>query len=135
MSGLRLEGFEDVSTLLRSGVYVLCRKGVVIYVGKAKGIYSRIYTHKNFANRAAKGLKLPSWLPVTGLQFDQVFIRYVHVDQLDAVEAEMVNRYKPHYNTNLKNGLKVGPISVTINGVVIQTNAAPRPQSGMSLRR
>lgn len=132
MSALALEGFQDVSTLLRSGIYVLCRRGIVIYVGKSKSLYARIYTHKHFANRGAKGKPVPSYLPVKGMQFDQVFIRYCHVDQLDALEAEAINRYKPHYNTNLKNGLAVKtPITLNIGGILLQMNAAPRPQIGM----
>lgn len=130
-----LEGFENATTILRSGIYILVKRGVVIYIGKSKNLYSRIYTHKHFANRAAKGQKIPAWLPVKGMQFDEVHIRYVHVDQLDAEESAAINKYKPHYNTNLKNGLKVkAPISLSIGGEVIQLNAPPRPQSGI-LRR
>ena len=134
---LVLEGFENCSTLLRSGVYVLVRRGVVIYVGKSKTLYSRIYTHKHFANRGAKGKAIPSWLPVKGMQFDEVHIRYVHVDDLDRVEAETINKYKPHYNMNLKNGLKVrAPINLVINGVALGLNESlPRPQSPTIARR
>ncbi len=133
---LTLDGFEDCSTLLRSGIYVLVKRGVVIYVGKSKSLYSRIYTHKHFANRGAKGKPIPSWLPVKGMQFDEVHIRYVHVDDLDRVEAETINKYKPHYNMNLKNGLKVrAPITLVIGGVSLALNSAlPRPQTGI-LRR
>lgn len=127
-----LEGFQDVSTLLRSGIYALCKRGVVIYVGKSKSLYSRIYTHKHFANRGAKGKAIPSWLPVKGIQFDEVFIRYVHVDALDAAEREAINLYKPRYNESLKNNLKVAlPDTLTIAGVVLQTRVPPRPQIGL----
>lgn len=127
-----LEGFQDVSTLLRSGIYALCKRGVVIYVGKSKSLYSRIYTHKHFANRGAKGKAIPSWLPVKGIQFDEVFIRYVHVDALDAAEREAINLYKPRYNESLKNNLKVSlPDTLTIAGVVLQTRVPPRPQIGL----
>ena len=126
---MQLDDFTDVSTLLRSGVYALCKRGVVIYVGKAKGLYSRIYTHKHFANRGAKGLKVPDWLPVKGIQFDEVFIRPCHVDDLARLEAEMINLYKPRYNQSLKNGLKVAlPATITIAGVEIQMSVPPPPQ-------
>jgi excinuclease UvrABC nuclease subunit len=132
-----LEGFENCSTLLRSGIYVLVKRGVVIYVGKSKTLYSRIYTHKHFANRGAKGKTIPSWLPVKGMQFDEVHIKYVHVDALDAEEAAAINKYKPHYNTNLKNGLKVRvPVNLIINGVALELNeSSPRPQSPTIVRR
>lgn len=127
---MELAGFEDVSSLLRAGVYALCKRGVVIYVGKSKSLYSRIYTHKHFANRGAKGRPLPSYLPVRGIQFDQVFIRSCRLEDMDRLEYEMINLYKPHYNTNLKNNLKVAaPVSVA--GVLLQMNVPPRPQIGM----
>ena len=134
---LALEDFQDVSTLLRSGIYILVKRGVVIYVGKSKNLYSRIYTHKHFANRGAKGKAVPSWLPVKGMQFDEVHIRYVHVDDLDRVEHDTINKYKPHYNMNLKNGLKVkAPINLVIGGVSLALNSVlPRPQSGGVMRR
>lgn len=133
---LTLDGFENCSTLLRSGIYILVKRGVVIYVGKSKTLYSRIYTHKHFANRGAKGKAIPSWLPVKGMQFDEVHIKYVHVDQLDAEEAAAINKYKPHYNTNLKNGLKVrAPITLVISGVTLALNGSPPPAPTGILRR
>lgn len=125
---MELEGFQDVSALLRCGVYALCKRGVVIYVGKSKSLYARIYTHKHFANRGAKGKAVPSWLPVKGLQFDEVFIRHCRLEELDLLEHEMINRYKPKYNLSLKNNLKVLPGTITILGVEIQMSPAPRPQ-------
>ena len=120
---MTLEGFTDVSQILSAGVYALAKRGMIIYVGKAKNLYSRIYTHKHFANRGAKGQKIPSWLPIRGFVFDQVFVFPCRVDLLDSVEAEMVNKYKPKYNVSLKNGLKIkAPISLVINGVTVVMN-------------
>lgn len=123
-----LEGFTDVSPLLRAGVYALCKRGVVIYVGKSKSLYSRIYTHKHFANRGAKGRPIPAWLPVKGIQFDQVFIRPCALEDLDRLEYEMINLYKPHYNQSLKNNLKVAPITLMVAGVQLDLRGPPRPQ-------
>lgn len=96
-------------------------------------VYSRIYTHRNFANRAARGQKLPSYIPVKGIVFDQVLVRPCHVDQLDELEEAAINLYKPRYNTSLKNGLKIkAPISLTIAGVALTLNeeraSAPGPK-------
>lgn len=132
---MQLEGFTDVSHLLRAGVYALCKRGVVIYVGKSKSLYSRIYTHKHFANRGAKGRAIPSWLPIKGIQFDEVFIRPCSLEALDSLEHEMINLYKPKYNQSLKNGLKVqGPITLNIGGVLLQMNSPPLPQIGITRR-
>lgn len=132
---MQLDGFLDISPLLRAGVYALCKRGVVIYVGKSKSLYARVYTHKHFANRGAKGRTVPPWLPVKGIQFDELFIRPCALEDLDALEAAMINLYKPRYNQSLKNNLKVGPLSLTINGVSIQTSGSPRPQIGIVERR
>ena len=129
----QLDGFDDVSTLLRSGIYALCKRGVVIYVGKSKSLYSRIYTHKHFANRGAKGRKVPDWLPVKGIQFDEVFIRPCSLEALDALEYEMINLYQPHYNQSLKNNLTVDLTRLTVAGVQLNLASPPRPQIGRRL--
>ena len=128
---LRLEGFTDFSALLRSGIYALCKRGVVIYVGKSKSLYVRIYTHRNLSTRG-KGKRAPAWLPahMKGIAFDEVWVQPCRLEDLDRLEAEAINRYKPHYNTNLKNTTKV---SIPANllghlGVRSQTSVSPRPQ-------
>lgn len=129
-----MEGFVDCSVVLKAGVYALVKNGVVIYVGKSKSVYQRIYTHRHLAKRAKQGKTIPDWLPTKGFVFDQVYIRPCTVDELDALEVEMINKYKPRYNESLKNGLKVSaPISLRINGMVVQMNA--RPQADESVRR
>ena len=127
---LELEGFSDVTSLLRSGVYALAKRGVVIYVGKSKSLYSRIYTHKHFGNRVAKGKAIPSWLPVKGIQFDEVHIRSCSLEALDALEREMIDRYRPRYNIAMKNNLAARPaFPLTIRGVALTLNESPpRPQ-------
>src|SRR5665213_465465 len=125
---LALEGFTDVSPLLRAGVYALCKRGVVIYVGKSKSLYARIYTHKHFANRGAKGRTIPDWLPVKGIQFDEVFIRPCRLEDLDSLEVAMINLYKPRYNQSLKTNLKVQRDSITVAGMKLNLLEPPRPQ-------
>jgi GIY-YIG catalytic domain len=139
---MNLEGFTDVSGLLRSGVYALCKRGVVIYVGKSKSLYARIYAHKHFANRAAKGRTIPDWLPAKGFVFDQVFIRPAPLEDLDALEREMINLYKPRYNESLKHHGKVSiPAGFSIGGVPLglrhqlRNESLPRPQIGGGFRR
>jgi hypothetical protein len=127
ISVMQLSDFLDISPILRCGVYALCKRGVVIYVGKSKSLYSRIYTHKHFANRGAKGRPIPDWLPIKGIQFDEVFIRPCLIDDLDRLEREMINLYKPRYNQSLKNNLRVAiPSTFSVGGV--QLNVPPRPQ-------
>ena len=128
---MQLDGFLDVSSLLRCGVYALCKRGVVIYVGKSKSLYARIYTHRNLTSRG-KGKKVPAWMPqsLKGIHFDEVFIRRCSLEELDALEEATINLYKPHYNINLKNNLRVRiPAGFSIEGV--QLSVIPRPQVGL----
>jgi excinuclease UvrABC nuclease subunit len=127
---LLLDGFTDITPILRCGVYALCKRGVVIYVGKSKSIYARVYTHRHFANRAAKGKAIPDWLPVKGIQFDEVHIRPCTLEALDRLEAEMIDRYRPRYNQSMKNNLAPrAPFPLTIGGTTITLNESPpRPQ-------
>lgn len=128
---MHLDGFDDVSVILSPGVYALVKQGIVIYVGKSRSMYSRIYTHRTTANRAKKGKDIPSWLPVKGFVFDQVFVRKCRLEELDDLEAQMINRYKPRYNESLKTSLRPTAIPLTVAGVPLvlnaQANAGPRP--------
>lgn len=124
---VELEGFLEISPVLKAGVYALVAKGVVIYIGKSKTLYSRIYTHRQNWSRARSGKLPPAWMTVRGFLFDQVFIRPCHVDRLDELEAEMINKYKPRYNVNLKTpGRPTAPFEIKVNGRVLILNA-PAP--------
>lgn len=134
---MQLEGFVEVSEVLRSGVYALAKDGVIIYVGKSKSLYQRIYSHKHVAKRASQGKSIPDWLPIKGFTFDQVFVRVCHVDQLDALEAEMINLYKPKYNSKLKNNAAPPPpTTINIRGLQLNLNASPpAPKTEGPIRR
>ena len=93
-------GFTDASEILKSGIYILCKSGVPIYIGQSKRMLQRIAAHRGKGDR-------PSWSPVRYFQFDQIFIRPVHVDRLDEVEKEMIALYKPRFNVNHNNSAKV----------------------------
>lgn len=119
---MQLEGFSDASEVLRAGIYALAYKGVVVYVGKAKTMLTRVYTHRQMWSAARRG-KAPKWIPTKGILYDQVFLRPCAVADLDTLEHEMVNLYKPKYNTLLKTQDKISiPIDLQINGVALRLN-------------
>jgi hypothetical protein len=125
-----LEGFVEVSPILKPGVYALVRNGVVVYVGKAsKAAIARIAAHRSNWG----GKSMPAWMPVSlrGVLFDQVYILPCLVDDLDALEAAMIDLYKPRYNIRLKTPYaSTTPLELTINGHVIPMNQRPnRPHS------
>ncbi len=122
---MKLEGFTDASAILRSGVYVLCAKGVVVYVGKSKAMIGRINAHRMKYIDKRKGRSGADWIPIPGLFCDEIHVRPVPLHLLDSVEAEMINRFKPKYNIQLKTSAKVlAPISLVIGGKTLQLNTA-----------
>lgn len=98
---MQLEGFRDVSALMRCGIYALCFHGEVVYIGKSKNLYSRIYTHRSLYNAKIKGRGTPRWIPVNGIRFDEVHIIPCSPDRMDALEYEMINKYRPRLNKRL----------------------------------
>ena len=124
-SEMQLEGFTDVSGVLRGGVYALCAKGVVIYVGKSKAMIARINSHRRAWIDKRKGQSgwIADMLGIPGLLFDEIHVRPCPPHALDALEREMIDKYKPRYNTQLKTSQKIrAPISVTIGAQTLQLN-------------
>ena len=126
---MQLEGFMPVGDILRSGVYALCAKGVVIYVGKSKSMIARIVAHKRAWTDKKRGQAwLTESLGIPGLRFDEIHICPVPLHLLDAVEREMIDRFKPRYNQQLRTQGKIAaPVRLNIGGVALQLNA-PQPR-------
>lgn len=125
---MNLEGFTSAGDILRSGVYALCAKGVVIYVGKSRSMIARINAHRKAWIDKKKGQAwLSEQLGIPGLLFDEIHIRPTPLHLLDEVEREMIDKYKPRYNTQLTTSGKIkAPITLTIGGVAIAMNVASK---------
>lgn len=131
---MQLEGFQEVGAILRSGVYALCAKGAVIYVGKSRAMIARINAHRRaWIDKKRGGAWLTESLGIPGLMFDEIHIRPCPAHALDDLEAEMIDRYKPRYNVQLKSSAKVRvPITITVAGVSLALNA---PRRGVQIER
>jgi hypothetical protein len=89
-----MEGFTDATALIRPGVYLLLRQGKVVFVGKGdRQMLSKIATHRSLTRKS-----VPDWFPVKGITFDQVFIRTVHPDRLEAEYLSLILEHNPHHN-------------------------------------
>ena len=120
-----LEGFIDVSAILRCGVYALVREGVVVYVGQSKKMLQRVSAHKSNWGRKA----MPAWMPTSlrGVLFDEVHVLPCRVEDLDRLERALIDLYKPKYNTQLKAPTPTTtPMTLTINNVSVPINQ-PQP--------
>lgn len=109
-----IEGFVNVSAILGPGVYALVRDGVVVYIGQSKRMLSRVSAHKSNWGRKST----PSWLPPScrGILFDEVHVLPCRVEDLDEVEATMINLYKPRYNIRVKTPDPVAIAHLFANG-------------------
>lgn len=124
---MQLEGFKDISEILRSGVYVLILRSRIVYIGKSKNLYARIYSHRYAATKEKRGVRLPSFMP-KGIQFDEVQIFPARLDQLDVLERAMIAKYRPQHNTMLKPPLGQ-PLRLVIGSSTLTIAAKPpRPQ-------
>ena len=123
-----LEGFVNVSSILRAGVYALVRDGVVVYVGQSKKMLARISAHKSNWGRKAQ----PAWMPASlrGVLFDEAYVLPCRVEDLDELEAAMIDLYKPRYNIKLKSPTPTTTeLTLTISGFVIPFNPrSPTPR-------
>lgn len=124
---MELEGFTDASAFLRSGVYALCKKGQVIYVGKSKAMIARVNAHRRaYADRKKRESWVTEVLGIPGLHFDEVHVLPCPLHLLDALERQMIDKYKPRYNIQLQSGQKIrAPITVVVAGQSITLNQSP----------
>jgi len=93
------DGFHEVSPVLACGVYALVHRGEVVYIGQSRVMLGRVANHRAQWGRA-RGVA--SAAP-RGILFDQLFVRPCTPDALDALEAEMIERYQPRFNVRLRN--------------------------------
>ena len=111
LAELRVDGWTNVSEILRQGVYALSYRGTVVYVGQSKNMLVRVYTHKNVRKGNA-----PKWIKeaVPGPLFDEVHVIPCHPDRIDALEQQMIDRYKPRYNIRHKTSNPIGPVTIRV---------------------
>lgn len=127
-----MEGFVEVSAVLRSGVYALIDFGEVVYIGKAKDVYVRIYSHRYSYKRKQAGKDVAERFVNKAIRFDKVFVRTCVPSDLDRIEREMIELYKPKYNERLKTTEKIKvEIPVQIGGLTFVLNgripSTPKP--------
>ena len=96
----------------------------------------RVYAHRDLWGKKRKGQKLPEWLPIPGLIYDEVHVQPCLPADLDRIEAQMIDLYRPRYNAQLKRqGLPIrAPMTLQIGGAVVVLNAPPPPAPRLERR-
>lgn len=114
----------DITAVLRQGVYLLSREGVVVYVGQSKCMLVRIYTHRALSNKRA-----PAWMQTRGVRFDRVEVIPCHPDRVDALERGLIEFYQPvHNKTHNPN-----PVSLPVPSLYRPRVIRPNPFAGRRL--
>ena len=80
------EGFDDLTPMLGPGIYILVNEGAVVHIAKAKSVLTTVTKHRELV-----GKSMPSWFPLKGIVFDEVFWKTSHPDRIDA-EVESLRR-------------------------------------------
>lgn len=117
-----MEGFVDVSTMLRRGVYILLHQGVVVYVGQAQLMLGRVYSHR-VAWGSKKRKPITSVIPAKGMLFDQIFVRPCQLGEANALEIELIKQHHPRYNMQHKSSIPP-ELSDLVSRIVAQRGVA-----------
>lgn len=93
-----MEGWADVSALMRCGVYALGFKGSVVYVGKSTKPFARLASHLNLLAKQRKGIRIDSQGGIKAVYFDAVHFRGCMLSEIDDLERLMIRHYQPKHN-------------------------------------
>lgn len=89
-----MDGWTDVSEVLRRGIYMLLHRGKVVYIGKARLPLAFIASHRELANRKQE----TAWVPARGITFDQVLVKEFSANRIDIELADLLAIYNPKHN-------------------------------------
>lgn len=123
MEELKRLGFKDLSYLMHSGIYVLCLKGEVVYVGQTINIFGRL-DKEDHRHRV----------------YDKIYFVRCELYELNRIETLMIMKLKPKhqttYNTNTNPDLRnmsltgAGPsevtFGITVGGTQLQLRGRRR---------
>src|SRR5260221_6238102 len=130
-----VEGFINMPSMLRPGIYALVGEGVVVYIGQSKKPLSRVEAHRSLWGRKQRS-SAPGWLPIKAILFDEVHVLPCRVEDLDIVERAMIDLYKPKYNMKLKTPHPVSTeFNITIDGFTVPFNQINRAPGGVTILR
>lgn len=90
-----------VGAILGPGVYALWFSGEVVYVGKAKQMLTRLNRHRQTLMATRKrGAPPKGW--DRAVPFSDITIYPCAETDMDRLEAQLIAKFRPRYNVNLK---------------------------------
>ena len=94
---MELEGFREITELLHCAVYALVSRREVVYIGKTKQPWQRLYAHVTARGRSYRP-QVGARQVKKGIKFDQLFIHPCMLAELDLLELDMIAKYRPKHN-------------------------------------
>lgn len=110
------EGFTDCSDAFGSGVYALTYRGKVIYIGQSVMMMVRIASHLREKKTRMTAFGKRKGPPIV---FDGFWCKPCHSSKLDAIEKELIEKYRPKYN------IKHKPTYIAVDMKAIVASLAP----------
>lgn len=103
-------GAVDCSCLIRPAIYFLLHEGAVVYIGQSRMPIQRIYAHRSsWGKKKADEWRRMGRKAVKAVIFDEVHLLRTTIENLDEVEQEMIQRYRPRYNVHHNRGVAIPP--------------------------
>lgn len=99
-----IDAFENPSSMLASGIYLLLWRREVVYVGKSRQLYARMYSHKNLFEQYRRTGRIRlgrDGTPMKVIKFDSWRCLACHESDMDRLERQYIAEFRPKYNERL----------------------------------
>lgn len=95
----------------------------MVYIGKSKKLYARIYAHKYHASKRTDRFMYGKY-GIKRITFDEVHIHPCAIEELDKLERKLIAKYHPRDNDLLvpASGV-IAPITIRTKGYSFTINA------------
>lgn len=101
-NAVEIPGFAPVvGVVAPAGIYCLCLRGEVVYVGKSTNVYARISRHGQNLRRAQSGKRPYDANSIMLVEFDAVMVKFCPVADLGTEELALIQRLRPVHNRQL----------------------------------
>ena len=111
---LKAEGFSTNIEVRSAGIYALLNRGELVYIKRSPNVWSALASH--FRTRRRKRINGTTmlgyrWSDAKEFEFDELLIRYCYLDELEAIELDLIERYRPEFNVKIRpvyhSGMKI----------------------------
>jgi hypothetical protein len=127
------DGFVNYTALLHCAVYALLKRGVVVYVGQSRTPFKRLYSHATVRGRPLSSVSPYASKRKLGFQFDEVWLRPCALTEVDDLERELIQKYRPKNNTAYSG--RIPEELKTLVADIIQSGVIPPSRPTLNIRR